>query len=47
MLEDVGVVKAVRVTEEGVLASSRRESETGRVLGNSIDNAMVGEADVN
>jgi hypothetical protein len=46
VLEDVGVVEAVRVAEEGVLAGSCRKSEAGCVLRDTIDNAMVGEADV-
>ena len=46
VLEDIGVVKSVRVAEECVLASSCRKGEAGCVLRDTIDNAMVGEADV-
>jgi hypothetical protein len=46
VLENVGVVETVWVCEGGVFSGCRREGKTGCVLGDTVDESMVREVDV-
>jgi len=46
ILENVGIIKAIRILKKGIFASSGREVERGGMLRDTINMAVAREIDV-